>query len=158
MKTTVMPILIVLLGLGAVVPSPAQDEAQDHSHDEMHAAGALDLRKPESGKWASDESLRRGMSELRDAFDRHHGEFKVGEFDSGDAALLADQAEEQVRFMFANCALPPEADAELHKLLAATLGAARTLRQSDEPHLGLHRLHQVLQAYPKYFEHPGWRH
>jgi hypothetical protein len=57
---------------------------------------------------------------------------------------------------FAHCNLPPAADAELHKLLAATLGTTRTLRESDDVHDGLNALHGVRESYGEYFDHPGW--
>lgn len=132
----------------------AQDET--HEHAAPHAEAGLDLKAPEQGKWASDESLRQGMSELRAAFEPQHAAYRDGEFDAEQAGELADAIETQVNFMFANCRLPADADAELHKLLAAALGAARSLREADDPHEGLHQLHRVLQAYPEYFDHPGW--
>lgn len=151
-------ICAAVLAVAVSVQAAAEEQAHEHEQHE-HAAqadGALDLALPDSGKWASDESLRQGMAELNAAFEPHHAAYQAGEFDSGQAAELADTIEEKVNFMFANCKLPAAADAELHKLLAAALGASRSLRESDDLHQGLHQLHQVLKAYPEHFEHPGW--
>lgn len=136
----------------------ALDPTQQHEHHAAHAsdAGELDLVRPDSGKWASDESLRQGMGGLRSAFKPHHAAYREGSFNAEQAAELADSIEESVNFMFANCRLPSDADAELHKLLAAALGATDSLRESDDLHQGLHQLHRVLQAYPEFFDHPGW--
>lgn len=147
-----LPALLTL----ALMSNPIAAQAPQHDHEPMQADEALDLKRPDSGKWASDESLRQGMNEIHAAFRSHHADYRAGHYDADKAAELATTVEEAVNFMFANCRLPAEADAELHKLLAASLGAARTLRESEEPHRGLHRLHRVLQAYPRYFDHPGW--
>lgn len=156
MKTTIYRIIAFTLLAVLAAPVLAQYEAQAHDHEAMHGSDELDLQRPDEGKWASDESLRQGMTEMRSAFKPHHAAYKEGNFDAQKAADLADSVEGKVNFMFANCRLPAEADAELHKLLAAALGAARSLRESDEPHEGLHQLHRVLQAYPEYFQHPDW--
>lgn len=156
MKITHFRIAALGLLLLLATPVAAQSEGQEHDHEAMHSSGELNLQRPDEGKWASDASLRQGMSELRSAFEPAHDAYRSGEFDTEQAVDLADAVEEAVNFMFANCRLPAEADAELHRLLAATLGAAKTLRRSDDPHRGLHQLHRVLKAYPKYFEHQGW--
>jgi hypothetical protein len=157
MKNRSARLFTLLLMLCLTIPAIAQHDDHEHGQHEMHAAGELELQRPETGKWASDASLRQGMSGIRDAFRTHHADYQAGEYDAQRAASLADAVEAKVNHMFANCRLPAEADAELHKLLAASLAAVRTLRESDQPHQGLHRLHRVLQAYPEYFEHPGWR-
>jgi len=146
------------LGLLVLLVAPIAVQSQDHEHDHeaRHSSGELDLQRPDGGKWASDASLREGMNKLKEAFEPAHGAYRNDRFDSEQAADLADDVEEAVNFMFANCQLPADADAELHKLLAAALGAAQSLRDSDDLHEGLHRLHRVLQAYPDYFQHPDW--
>jgi hypothetical protein len=156
MKHRSILLLVFMLTLGAGSLAYAQQGQHEHGHEEMHASGELELQRPETGKWRSDESLRQGMSELKAAFEPAHEAYGNDAFGAGEAVQLADTIEQKVNFMFANCRLPAEADAELHKLLAASLDAARMLRESDEPHRGLHRLHRVLQAYPEHFEHPDW--
>lgn len=134
----------------------AQQHDTHGEHQAMHADSELDLQLPDMGKWASDASLRQGMREIKAAFEPAHDAYRNDAFDADQAGVLADAVESQVNFMFANCQLPADADAELHKLLAAALAAARGLRESDDPHEGLHNLHRVLQAYPVHFEHAGW--
>lgn len=146
----------ILITLGPSGVAGAQQADHEHGHHEMHASAQLDLQRPQSGQWASDESLRQGMSELKAAFEPAHAAYRDESFDAGRASELADTIEEKVNFMFANCRLPADADAELHKLLAGALGAAKSLRESDDRHEGLHQLHRVLQTYGDYFEHPGW--
>ncbi len=157
------PLAVLFAGALMLALSPvlAEDHAAHHDdHHHHHAEGVdlLDLQRSdsESGLWATDEPLREGMDGLKAAFEPMHSAFRNDEFDAEQASELADQINAQVNFMIVNCSLPPEPDAELHKLLAASLGAARSLRESDDLHDGLHQLHQVLQVYPEYFDHPGW--
>ncbi|NBB93864.1 MAG: hypothetical protein GVY32_11940 [Gammaproteobacteria bacterium] len=148
--------LVATLVLSLAHPALAQQDEHRHEAHDGHTERQLELQLPEHGKWAGDESLRQGMVELKAAFEPAHQAYREDSFDAGRAAALADRVEETVHFMFANCQLPADADAELHKLLAAALGAAESLRQSDDLHQGLHRLHRVLQTYSDHFEHPGW--
>lgn len=149
-------LLVAALTLALNGTAMAQHEEHQHGHHETHAGGELELERPETGRWASDQSLRQGMSGLKAAFEPAHAAYRNESFDREQAAALADTIEQKVNFMFANCRLPADADAELHKLLAAALGAAKSLRESDDLHQGLHGLHRVLQSYGDYFEHPGW--
>jgi hypothetical protein len=140
----------------SVTGTLAQSDDHDHHHHH-HAAGAeLELQLDNGERWLTDESLRGGMQSIRRHFDAAHGAYRAGQLDRQSAAALAEQVDEQVQYIFAHCNLPAAADAELHKLLAATLGATRTLRESDNVHDGLHALHGVLESYGEYFDHPGW--
>jgi len=139
----------------AVSAQPAHDTGHDR-HEHAATSGDLVLELNGGERWATDESLRTGMTDIRTTFEVRHHEYENGAFDTEDAASLADTIEDRVDFMIANCKLPPAADAELHKLLAAALAAAGTLRTGGDPHTGLHELHRVLDAYATYFDHPGW--
>jgi len=162
MKSAIHGLTLLILTLALCMPAAAEKADHEHEHDQAHdhqamQTGAdLDLERPETGQWATDASLRQGMAGIRDAFEPAHDAYRNDEFDAESAAELAATVDDQVNFMFANCRLPADADAELHKLLAAALGAARSLRESDDLHAGLHRLHEVLQAYAEHFDHPGW--
>ena len=156
MKTAIYRIAALALLVMLATPVLGQQNGQKHEHEAMHSNDDLNLQRPDEGKWASDASLRQGMSELKKAFEPAYGAYRNGEFDAEQASGLADAIEEEINFMIANCRIPADADAELHKLLAAALGAAKSLRESEHLHEGLHQLHRVLQAYPDYFQHPDW--
>jgi len=155
---------LAVVALLLVSPLWALDDHQEHTHDrhaQHHAGkhgdvGMPELTLDEGQRWATDASLRQGMSDLRTAFETAHSAFERDALDREQAEQLADTIDDRVQFMFANCKLPPDADAELHKLLAAIMGAAVALRESDDVHDGLHRLHQAIDIYPEYFDHPGW--
>lgn len=154
MKTLVLNLCLVTLLVAGFAAAADDDHYHHHHHGDV---ADLELKHHEHGeRWPTDDSLRQGMDSIHAAFDRAHGHFRADRLDRQGAAALADEVEEQVRFIFANCALPADADAELHKLLAAILGAAATLREDDDVHAGLHQLHSALTIYGEYFDHPGW--
>jgi hypothetical protein len=155
MKTLVLTLSLATL-LSAATVAAAHDDHHHHHHHHGDVAD-LELKHDEHGeRWATDGPLRQGMDNILAAFEQAHGDFRDDGLDRQGAAALADEVEDQVRFIFANCALPADADAELHKLLAAILGAAATLREDDDVHAGLHQLHSALKIYGEYFDHPGW--
>jgi hypothetical protein len=154
MKTLALTLSLVTLLVVATVAAAHDDHHHHHHHGDV---ADLELTHDEHGeRWATDAALRQGMDSIHAAFDQAHGDFRADRFDRQGAAGLADEVEDQVRFIFANCALPADADAELHKLLAAILGAAATLREDEDVHAGLHQLHSALKIYGEYFDHPGW--
>ncbi|MEX2517516.1 MAG: hypothetical protein WD572_11525 [Gammaproteobacteria bacterium] len=151
-----MTCAVALLALAtAVSAQPVHDSGHDR-HQHTATSGVLALQLNDAERWATDESLRTGMAGIRTVFKVRHAEYDNDAFGPEEAAALATTVEERVDFMIANCELPPAADAELHKLLAAALAAADTLRTGADPHAGLHRLHQVLDSYGTHFDHPGW--
>ena len=143
--------LIAALPFGS--PISAQDSATVHEH---HAAHALDLDDNDGRKWTTDASLRKGMQSIRQSFQSRLPGFREKRLESGQYEALADEVDKQLNYMFNNCDLPPEADAELHKLLAFVSGAASGLRSEENRRNGMMSLHRALDAYPEYFDHPGW--
>jgi hypothetical protein len=130
------------------------DERHDHHH---HGDASLDqLELNEGEKWAGDEHLRRGMQGIREVFVAIHDRVRDGEADSDDYKRLADAIDEQVQYMFANCHLDPEPDAQLHVILANLIQASETLRGEENHYPGVHRVHQSLDAYGDTFRHEGW--
>lgn len=148
------PVLSLLLSSLALPLAVAAE--QDHEHDhEHHTAGGLHALQLDQGqRWQTDEPLRQGMANIRDAFDRRHGAFHDGKMAEQDYHQLAGELGGAIDSIFANCKLPPAADAELHKLLAAMMNARQQLAKAESD--GMVGLHRALLAYPEYFEHPGW--
>ncbi|MCC6203112.1 MAG: hypothetical protein IT494_08935 [Gammaproteobacteria bacterium] len=132
----------------------AAEPADDHA---AHAAavGELALSLDHGKRWATDTALRGGMATIKDAFLAQHDAYHDGKMTAAQATELADRVDAAVRDIIAKCKLAPEADAELHKVLAAALGAVNVLR-SAEFGPGMPRLHEALLAYGQYFDHPGW--
>ena len=143
--------LAILLAYLAAVSVMAQ--SSQHAHE---AADELELKLDEGKRWSTDASLRTGMSQIRDAFERKLPGFRDGSLAAADYEALADVIDDQLRFMFENCDLPPAADAQLHRLLAFIAGAANGLREQGRRDAGMVSLHRSLDAYAVHFDHPGW--
>lgn len=153
--TALLAILFVFTGPVAAEPDHHGDEHSDAGHHHEMALDGLQLNDGE--KWASDEPLRQGMNGIREAFVAIHDRVRNGEASSEDYLSLAEAIDEQVEYMFANCNLDPEPDAQLHIILANLMQAARTLRGDDDHYPGVRRVHQSLEAYGETFEHQDWK-
>jgi len=156
MKTLVQQIIPCLcLGAMLLAVSPSAPARHDHHHAH-EAAGMPELRLNDGQRWATDGPLRAGMLRIRQAFEQALPALRDGTSGHGAYAALADELDSQLRFLFANCRLPPDADAQLHLLLAQVAEAASALREAGDPAPGMHALHRALETYGDYFRHPGW--
>ncbi|MDT8450872.1 MAG: hypothetical protein RQ847_11950 [Wenzhouxiangellaceae bacterium] len=144
--------LAMLFVFGLAIPAHAGTGDQ-HAHE---TGEGLELQLDNGARWVTDESLRTGMTEIREAFERKLPRFRAGTLEQQDYAELAGTVDKQLNFMFNNCDLPPAADAQLHKLLASISGAAAALREEERAPKGMRSLHRALEAYGTHFDHPGW--
>jgi len=155
MKTLLQQVVSCLyLGVMLLAVSPAAPAQQNHHGHESAEPPALRLN--DGQRWATDAPLRAGMSRIRQAFEQALPAFRAGTAGHGAYAALAEELDSQLRFLFANCRLPPDADAQLHVLLAQVADAASALGEAGEAAPGMHALHRALKMYGDYFRHPGW--
>ena len=134
-------------GLAAVSPS----------HPGHAGTGAVaELTLNDSQKWPSDAALREGMTEIRATLRASLGQIHGGIFSAAEYAALADRVESQVDDVVRNCRLPPEADAQLHLVIADILDGAEMMRKDNGRIEGAIKLMRTLHAYGDYFDHPGW--
>ncbi len=146
----------------AVASGSAFAQAGDaHAHDEhaghaAHEAQSATLNLNQGERWETDEPLRKGMLEIRHAVEKATA-------DSGANALNAQQAEaltlaidENVNLIIEQCKLEPEADANLHVILAEILSASNALKSKPQSADGLPRIQGALENYAHYFNHPDW--
>lgn len=143
----------------------AHDEHSDHAHDghddehdghdahRHHGEGEPVLLPAPATPWAADAALTEGMNRLHAAV---ANALSQPELDAAAAAHTAQQVEDGVAYLIANCRLEPEADAALHALIAGLLSGAAALREDPASETGLPRLQAMLEAYPRYFAQPGW--
>jgi hypothetical protein len=144
------------LAFGAAGVAPAADQVSEEAHAEAgqaHEHGTLSLDQGE--KWATDQPLRQGMSGIREAMAEVTDEIHANELPPEGYDQLASAVEEQVNYMIVNCALPPDADAQLHILLEQMFEGIEGMRGAD-PQGGSVQVAQALDAYGKYFDHEGW--
>lgn len=142
--------------------STAMASAQEHSHSHGHAHGMekpVQLTLNNGRKWATDDSLRQGMSSIRDALNAELHAIHSGEFTAGQYQALAQKVNDQLAFMVKNCRLDAKADAVLHLVLADIIAGADIMQaqHGDEAHQGVVKIVQALGNYAVYFDHPGWQ-
>jgi hypothetical protein len=147
----------VLAWVSSAMPAVAQHQ---HGHEHQSGAAAVASIRLDSGrKWATDASLRSGMAAIRAAFDADHPAIHDGKQTDAQYEALAGRIESQVNFIVANCRLPPEADANLHYLVADLSQGVSLMRGQDPArtrHDGAALVHGALLAYGKYFDDPDW--
>lgn len=146
-----------LLWLSTMTPAVAQHA---HEHGPEAGAAAIDnLKLDGDRKWATDASLRSGIAAIRAAFDADHPAIHDGRETDAQYEALAGRIESEVNSIVANCHLPPEADANLHYLIADLSQGVALMRGTDPDrtrHDGAARVHGALSAYGKYFDDPQW--
>ena len=145
---------VLFWALGAT-PAIAQ-----HQHEHEPGASAVASIKLDAGrKWTTDASLRAGMADIRAAFDADHPAIHAGQQTDAQYDALASRIEAQVNTIVANCRLPPEADANLHYLIADLSQGVGLMRGQDPArtrHEGAALVHGALRAYGQFFDDPAW--
>lgn len=172
MKSALLAAALGLACASAFAVEPAQDPDHDHrhgarvvqplaadphSHEPAAAAHAISLDN--GRKWATDGPLRDGMTRIRDALAAHHPEVGAGSRGAAQYEALASTIETNVASIVANCKLSPEADRNLHVVVAELVAATDDLRgkSASAPAEGVHRAVAATNLYGRYFNHPGWK-
>lgn len=159
MKNAVLrnPALVVslMLATGGVVP--AATAADLHSHE---GAGSQALELNAGRKWATDAPLRKGTTEIRNAIARDKAAIHAGKLSEAGYNGLAKKIDTQVAYIVTNCKLPPEADAQLHLVLADIMQGSSAMKGKESGvtrQAGAEKIIGALDAYGRHFEHPGWK-
>lgn len=126
-------------------------------HDHHHEVNEAKLSLNDGHKWPIDKSLHIGMNNIKkDIADNlssiHHEQFSDEQY-----AMLATRLETHLSFLFANCQLPPLADAQLHTLLAKVMQGVDKIKHSTSKKQGAVLVIQALQDYPLYFADANWQ-
>lgn len=143
-------LLVLCIGQPATAAAP-------HDH---HAGAEHGLAFDNGRKWPTDAPLRSAMTRIRDDIDASLHAIHRNRLDKARYDALAATVEAQVADIVANCRLAPEADAQLHLIIARLLDGASAMagRQSGVPRRqGAIRVIGALQDYGTYFDDPGWQ-
>lgn len=140
----------VLLNAGA-----AFAEEHHHAHDDGKTA---QLTLDNGKKWATDDSLRQGMSRIRDALAAELPSIHSGKATAEQYRTLAQKMDDQIAFMVKNCKLEPKVDAMLHLVLADIIAGADAMKAQggSDAYKGAVKIARALDNYGKYFDHAGW--
>jgi hypothetical protein len=147
-------ILITFLTGAAFAAVPPVLAATSHEHEHDHAAHAR-LALDGGKKWQTDEALRREMEGLRYAIDyarqpnRPRAEYQA----------LGQVVEYRVGRIVEECKLAPEADKNLHVVVAELVASADALQAAKGSHArkAVRRASVALNDYGAHFDHPGWK-
>ena len=119
--------------------SPAHANAHPHSASASHAA--------------ADARLRGAMARVRGAVAAFE-HARHGHMADAQVRALADHVDAQVARVFAECRLPPAADASLHVVLGTLLKASRVLRESPGDLAPVDAMERALADYARMFQDP----
>lgn len=148
---------LLAAGLAAVSAGAPIAYAAAPEHDHAHAAAAQPL--PAGQRWATDETLRKGMNSIRSAYAPKLAAIHGDRLAAADYQQLADTTGQEIANIVANCKLPPEADAALHGIIAQ-MGEgmdAMAGQSATKPRDGAVKVVAALDRYGQTFDHPGWK-
>lgn len=157
MKTTrLLALAAFALLTGASLPALAADA--HHHHDDSHASEHT-LQLKAGNKWATDAPLRQAMDGINRAMAKSLPLIHHQRFGDADYNALASAISRNVAYAVEHCKLAPDADAQLHLVIAELLAGAEAMEgQTAAPrHDGAVRVVQALKSYGKYFRHPGFK-
>ena len=148
-----------LAALGAVAFSLAANSlaAAEHS-PQHHGAGMLHLNNGQ--KWTPDAPLRHGMENMRPALAAALPAIHANQQSNAQYQALAQKINNEVGGIVANCKLGPQADAQLHLIIADLLSGAETMQgktKKTKRQTGALKVLDALENYDAYFDHPGWK-
>ncbi len=156
--------LLRLAGLGICVATglvslAAPVYADEHAH-KHEAQQAVPVLKP-GQKWASDEVLRQGMDNIRQAMLANREAIETERLDSKDYRQLATVVSKETANIVKNCKLSKDADTAFHTIVLSDLMQSTELMQASPKaqvqRAGAFGVLQSLRHYGEYFQHPGWK-
>ena len=158
MKTHAAMFTAAALALLPALLAPAPVLAADpHAHG--HGAGTAKLQLDHGKKWATDAPLRRGMAAIRETVHGAPPPLHKATAKPEAYAPVGARIEAEVGRIVAECKLPPDADAQLHLVIADVIAGADTMKSATTAsagRAGLVKVNSAFETYAKYFDHPGW--
>lgn len=137
-------------------PAFAANDAHEHGHGAQEAKLVLDHGK----KWQTDEPLRQGMANIRGAVAKDVQAIHANKATPKQYEALAAKVNAEVAGIVQNCKLPPEADAQLHIVVAELMAGAEAMEGKEQGvtrRAGAERVAKALNAYGEHFDHAGWK-
>ncbi len=150
----VATVLVALLAIPAV-PTWA---APQHAHEAPTAQHRLQLNA--GRKWQTDAPLRAAMGSLRATLLPLLPAIHAGTLKPDGYRQLAATVEQRVTDIVRQCQLPPDADAQLHIIVAELYTGASQMSGKDAaqaPRDGALKVIAAVNDYAQYFEDPGFQ-
>jgi hypothetical protein len=133
----------VLILLGSLAAAP-------------HAHGVAVETRPalnHGAKWNTNPELREAMEHIRDLATAPKAKSSTPE----QFQALAGDIEAAIASLMAHCELPPDADAELHKVLVEFWSGTGQMKKDGDRAAGLSKVVEGLRWYADAFDHPGFK-
>lgn len=157
MTSTNTLLLAIALALPLATGSALAAETSAHDHGNGSPV-ALELNAGQ--KWEIDAPLRRAMDDLHQAVSTalpavHDNTFTNPQYDA-----LGEYTNKQVAYIVENCKLEPQADAQLHIIVADLINGADIVSGKEQDHTradGVVKLVQAMNNYGQFFNHQAWQ-
>ena len=147
--------LMLALALSSPLAVLAATDAHDHGKSAPHK---LELNAGK--KWGTDDALRKAMSGIQTSVTQTLPAAHAGKASAADYDAFGKDVTAQVTYMVENCKLAPQADAQLHIIVAdlmAGVEAAQGKHGEKKRASGVVKVAQAANAYGKHFDHAGWK-
>lgn len=145
---TITGMVLSLLGATAMAASA------NNEHD--HGEGMSELRLDNGSKWAIDAPLSRAMTNIRNAVDNEYEAIHADQLAEEKYAALAKKVTNEVNYMVENCKLEPEADAQLHLIIADLMEGSHAMESKKDPRHGAVKVIGAIEKYVTYFDDPNF--
>lgn len=149
---------LTIFALSFAATGLAAAEISAHQHESGTSPSTLKLN--DGKKWATDAPLRKGMENIRTAMAAALPAIHANKLSTAKYSELAQKVSTEVSGIVANCKLDPQADAQLHLIIADLLSGVETMQgktKKTKRQTGAVKVLGALEKYAAYFDHPGWK-
>jgi hypothetical protein len=115
------------------------------------------MKLNQGAKWPIDASLHKGMRNIKSSIEANISPIHTKQFTSPQYQALASEIKIHLVYLFENCKLPTEADAQLHTLLFKVMQGNEQMQKGDNQRGGAIEIIKALQQYPQYFDDKNWQ-
>jgi len=147
--------LMLAVALSSPLAALAAADAHDHGKSAPHK---LELHAGK--KWGTDDALRQGMSTIHASVSKILPSAHSGQATAADYEAFGKDVTAQITYIVENCKLDPQADEQLHIIVANIMGGVEAAegKQGEKTRAsGVVTVAQAANAYGKHFDHAGWR-
>lgn len=151
--------LLATIGLSLGLAATALAAIEPAPHQHHHGAAPAELTLNAGQKWATDAPLRSGMEHIRNALAAALPGIHRNTLSDTQYAALANTVSGEVHGIVANCKLEPQADAQLHLIIADMLQGVEVMagkRAQSTRQNGAVQVVGALEKYAEFFDHPHW--
>ncbi|MBK1851868.1 hypothetical protein FE845_10995 [Marinobacter sp. 1-4A] len=128
--------------------------AANNEHE--HGHGEMELQLNDGNKWAVDAPLSRAMNNIGSAMHKDLDAIHSGKLENEKYSVLAKKINNEVNYMVENCNLEPEADAQLHLIIAELMEGATVMESKANARDGAVQVMGAIESYTTYFDDPNF--